>query len=358
MLLRALLLGVLRFRHALSCGCLTGVLLLSGPLLAHQAEAPPPVTSPGEPPGTQPPAPAVAIPELPPAPEHPPEEPLSEVIVETTEPRYVAPTRRDRIGRIWAPVLIDGKGPYRLVLDTGATRSAVTARTAEKLGSAPVESHTMLVRGFTGSALVPSIHAERLEVGELLIGPMNMPVLLDVFGGAEGVLGIEGLRDVRILADFSHDQLIIARSHGQRAPRGFSVVPLRVEHGGLLVADILVGHVRTKAVIDTGAQGTVGNLMLKNALMRRAPSDAQHTDIQGVTLDIQSGDIIPAPAITFGELTVRNVRVVFGDMYLFEHWSMTDEPALILGMDLLASFGVLIIDYNRQELQIRLRGAS
>jgi len=54
-----------------------------------------------------------------------PAEQLEEVLVQTTEPRYVSPTRRDRIGRIWAPVLIDGKGPYRLVLDTGANRSAI-----------------------------------------------------------------------------------------------------------------------------------------------------------------------------------------------------------------------------------------
>jgi hypothetical protein len=32
---------------------------------------------------------------------------LAEVMVEAPEPRYVAPTRRDQIGRIWAPVLIN-----------------------------------------------------------------------------------------------------------------------------------------------------------------------------------------------------------------------------------------------------------
>ena len=39
--------------------------------------------------------------------------------IQAPEPRYVAPTRRDRIGRIWAPVYINDKGPFRLVLDTG-----------------------------------------------------------------------------------------------------------------------------------------------------------------------------------------------------------------------------------------------
>ena len=35
--------------------------------------------------------------------------PVAEVVVTAPEPRYVAPTLRDRIGRIWAPVFIDGQ---------------------------------------------------------------------------------------------------------------------------------------------------------------------------------------------------------------------------------------------------------
>ena len=52
---------------------------------------------------------------------------LEEILVQAPEPRYVAPTRRDRIGRIWAPVYINNKGPFRMVLDTGANHSAVIA---------------------------------------------------------------------------------------------------------------------------------------------------------------------------------------------------------------------------------------
>jgi predicted aspartyl protease len=286
------------------------------------------------------------------------QEELSEVIVQTTEPRFVSPTRRDRIGRIWAPVLIDGKGPYRLVLDTGANHSAITARTAQVLGAPPSEDGTILVTGFTGSAVVPTVHVGRLEVGELLLGPADLPVLSDVFGGAQGVLGIEGLTNMRIYADFGRDELVIARSHGERARRDFTVVPLTLIRGGLLVADVRVGTVRAKAIIDTGAQGTVGNLMLRDALMRHPPRNVAHEDIIGVTLDVQGGDNIPMPDIDFGHLTVHGVRVTFGDMYLFQHWKLTDQPTLTIGMDLLGSFDVLIIDYGRHELQIRLRGSQ
>ncbi len=283
-----------------------------------------------------------------------PAEQLEEVIVQTTEPRYVAPTRRDRIGRIWAPVLIDGKGPYRLVLDTGANRSAITARAAQSLGGAPRVEST-LVTGFTGSAVVPTLHVGSLEVGDLLIGPTDLPVLSDVFGGAQGVLGIEGLANKRIYADFSHDRLEITLSHGERAPRDFMVVPLTQTTGGLLIANVRVGSVRAKAIVDTGAQGTVGNLALRHALMRVPPRNATPEEIIGVTLDVQTGDNLLAPDIDFGNIQVKGAHITFGDMYLFQHWKLTEEPTLTLGMDLLGSFDVLVIDYNRHELQIRSR---
>ncbi len=304
---------------------------------AKSLEPPPPPASP-------PPRPA-AVPE-----------PLAEVVIQTTEPKFVAPTRRDRIGRIWAPVLIDGKGPFRLVLDTGANRSAITARTAELLGNPPAQDGSTRVTGFTGSAVVPTVHVQTMEVGDLLIGPADLPVLSDVFGGAQGVLGIEGLQGKRIYADFTHDRLEIARSHGERARNDFTTVPLKFVRG-LLVANVMVGSVHAKAIIDTGAQGTVGNLMLRNALMRHPPHNAAREDIIGVTLDVQSGEYLPAPDIDFGHLMVRGVRITFGDMYLFQHWGLTQEPALTLGMDLLGSFDVLVIDYARQELQIRMREA-
>jgi hypothetical protein len=253
-------------------------------------------------------------------------------------------------------VLIDGKGPYRLVLDTGANRSAITTRAAQSLGSTPLATTTH-VTGFTGTAVVPTLHVNSMEVGELLIGPTDIPVLTDVFGGAQGVLGIEGLANKRIYADFTRDRLEISRSHGERAKRDFVVVPLKLTENGLLLADVRVGVVRAKAIIDTGAQGTVGNLALRDALMRHPPKNATRAEVIGVTLDVQTGDDLPAPNIDLGALQVKGAHITFGDMYLFQHWKLTDQPMLTLGMDLLGSFDVLVIDYERHELQIRSRQA-
>jgi hypothetical protein len=282
------------------------------------------------------------------------QEELTEIIVEATEPKYAAPTRRDRIGRIWAPVLIDGKGPYRMVLDTGANHSAITARTAQLMDSELVAANSTRVTGFTGSSIMPTVHVNHMEVGELYMGSTELPVLPDVFGGAQGVLGIEGLYDKRIVADFGADKLTITRSHGEPAPSGFTPVPLRVVNG-LLVATVRVGRIRAKAIIDTGAQGTVGNLKLRDALMARDLHGVQRQEVMGVTLDVQSGDYLLAPDVDFGNLLLRGIHVTFADMYLFQHWNMTDEPALTIGMDMLGTFDVLIIDYARRELQVRPR---
>jgi len=115
--------------------------------------------------------------------------PHSEVVIEAPEPRFVAPTRRDKIGRIWAPVMINGAGPFRLVLDTGASRSGITANVARMLGIPPDLSHSVLLRGVTGSVLVPTVQVNSFAVGDVILTPATLPIMTDALGGAEGVLG-------------------------------------------------------------------------------------------------------------------------------------------------------------------------
>jgi hypothetical protein len=182
-----------------------------------------------------------------------------------------------------------------------------------------------------------------------------LPIVADVFGGAEGVLGREGMPGKRIFADFGKDVLIISRSHREKAPAGFNVIPLRVVHGGLLATEVVIGSIRAQAIIDTGGQQTVGNIALLEALKKYPPKDAVSEDIIGVTLDLQHGNTVSTPPMDFGTLRLRGVRVTFADMYLFEHLKLTREPTLMLGMDVLGSFDVLVIDYKMREMQIRTR---
>ncbi len=280
---------------------------------------------------------------------------LEEVVVSAPEPRYVAPTTRDRIGRIWAPVLINGKGPYRLVLDTGASRSAVIQRVVDDAGL-PVRSRPVRLRGVTGSAVVPAVHVETLEFGELVIENATLPVVADAFGGAEGVLGGEGMKDKRIHIEFLKDRISILRSHGAPAPPGFSTVPFKYRINGGMRIEVMVGPIRTTAVIDSGAQATVGNLALREALARRRGEKDPYDDaIIGVTEDIQQATRVRIPSIVAGDLIVRNADIMFSDLHIFDHWQLLSRPAVIIGMDVLGALDTLVIDYRRNELQLKVR---
>ena len=280
---------------------------------------------------------------------------VEEVLVTAPEPRYVAPTTRDRIGRIWAPVMINGQGPYRLVLDTGASRPAVTRAVVDELGL-PIRPDAVRLQGATGSTVVSAVSVKTLEIGELLIENTTMPIVADAFGGAQGVLGGAGLDDKRILIEFHRDRIDIARSHRQPAPPGFSVVPFKYRHAlGMRVA-AMVGPVRVTALIDTGAQMTVGNLALRAALARRQGGQGESGQgIVGVTEDIQQATSARIPSIVAGELIVRNAPILFSDLYIFEHWKLESRPALLIGMDVLGILDTLVIDYRLGELQLRTR---
>jgi predicted aspartyl protease len=283
---------------------------------------------------------------------------LSEVVVQAPEPRYAAPTLRDRIGRIWAPVLINGRGPFRLVLDTGATHSAIVPQVARSLGIPLRDSANIKVAGVTGSAVVPSVAVDRIEWGDLSMDSTVLPVVADVFGGAQGVLGTEGLTDKRIVVDFGRDRVVISRSKGDLDRRGLTTLPLRQLRDHLLALDIRVGGIQAKAILDTGAQVSIGNTALRTVLARRGRKDVRKEEIEGVTLDIASGDMMEAPPIDVGALRFNGVYITYGDMYIFDRWRLMKEPTLVLGMDVLGTVDVLVIDYRLHEMQIRLRRSN
>lgn len=283
---------------------------------------------------------------------------LDAVAVTADEPRFVAPTRRDRIGRIWAPVSINGRGPFRLVLDTGASHSALTAKLAATLGIALDSKHTAVLRGATGSVTVPMVPVESLEIGELLVLPRRLPIVPDALGGAEGILGTDGLGNKRIHIDFRRDRITIMRSRNELAGPGFVTIPVKFMRGKLLVVDAWMGGVRIKAIIDTGGQATLGNEALRVALAeRRRKQDAAAVpdEVTGATLDVQTGNRVSTPSIAMGEVLVRNAAMTFADFAIFEHWKMVDEPAMLIGMDVLGLLDTLIIDYRRKELHVKLR---
>ena len=280
---------------------------------------------------------------------------VEEVVVSAPEPRYVAPTTRDRIGRIWAPVLVNGRGPYRLVLDTGASRSALSEKVVAELGL-PVEADAVRLRGVTGTSIASAVRLDSLEFGELVVEKTRVPIIADAFGGADGVLGDEGLKDKRITIEFLRDRISIMRSHRTPAAPGHAIVPFKYAHNRGMRVQVQVGPVKAVGVIDTGAQVTVGNLALREALARRRGQRDEFDDVViGITEDIQTATRVRIPNIVAGQMMVRNAEIRFSDLHIFDHWRLSSQPALLIGMDVIGTLDTLVIDYALGELQLRTR---
>jgi hypothetical protein len=157
--------------------------------------------------------------------------------------------------------------------------------------------------------------------------------------------------------DFRANRIEITKSTRSRAPTGFLVVPLRFRHGRLLTVDVQVGSVKAKAVIDTGAERTLGNERLRTALaMRNKGRDgARNTAVEGISATKQPGKAVMTPTIRMAGTDISDVEVVFGDFYVFELWELNAEPALLIGMDVLGVLEKVNVDYRRKELHLRPR---
>jgi len=268
---------------------------------------------------------------------------------------FASPTTRDHVGRVVVPVMINGRGPFRFIVDTGANHSTISPRLVRQLGLTPTQASTILVDGITGTAQVAFVTIDRLQAGELTIDDTELPVVwAPVMAGADGILGAAGLNEKSLLIDFQRNRVEIA-SHVDSLARAQSIkihAPRLIY--GLVTLETRVGRVPVLAVVDTGAERTLGNIALRDALMaQRAPgATVQLTSVYGATEQVEPGELRAAPQITIESLRITDVAIVYGDFHIFKVWALNDRPAMIIGMDVLGTVASLSIDFKNQNIYV------
>jgi predicted aspartyl protease len=271
------------------------------------------------------------------------------------EPLFAAPTRLDRIGRVMTTVKVNGKGPFRFVIDTGASRSTLAPHLARSLNLKHSVGRNVMLNGVTGAAEVQTVAVDSLEIGALHFRDQNLPVIFtSIMGNADGILGVAGFKDQRIDVDFKRDRVAVLESNGRRPH--YSMVTARAHRNssGLMIVDVRVGRrLKVKAVIDTGAERSLGNLALQEALNRgKKKREAVGAVVHGATPDIADGEVQSIREARIGDMTLTNLEVIFADFHVFKLWGLDKEPALLIGMDMLGVLDRLVIDYRRNEVSM------
>jgi predicted aspartyl protease len=261
------------------------------------------------------------------------------------------PTETDRAGRVVAPIHINGRGPYRFIIDTGANRSALSQRLAQALGLIPTRQGE--VHSVYGVAPAPIVSAQSLSYENIALPSTDLPILGGgVLAGEHGLLGADGMEGRRLLLDFERGCIEIVSSRGARGLAGWVQLRGELRFGQLIVVRGRISGVRVNVLLDTGSDTSLANMALYEALearLRRITPQRALTANAPILLN----RAILIRRLELGPMQANNFPAYVGDFHVFSLWNMVDEPTLLLGMDVISKSRAMAIDYGRGSVYFR-----
>jgi predicted aspartyl protease len=263
-------------------------------------------------------------------------------------------------------VFIDSQGPFRFVVDTGADRTVLARDLAESLGL--IAGPRVMVEG-----IVRTIPANTARVRNLSFGPVSretleLPTLPRGLLGADGFLGLDAIDGRSVTFDFARSVLKIEtddlhslmnwQSFGSTANK--TRVQAQGASGHLKSFDCKVDGVGAAAFIDSGAQITIGNSALAEALRANGMTnrDLGTIPITGVTGGLLEGRVMSIRKVHVGGLSFSAPILAIADLQVFDLWGLGQTPALLIGMNYLRTFSRVTVDYRREEFLFELAGIS
>ena len=256
----------------------------------------------------------------------------------------------DRGRRMTVPVSIEGNGPFSFVIDTGAERTVLSKKVATKLELEEEEPAQLI--SIAGQSMVNMVYVPQLTLGSKSYESLIAPVLLERHIGAEGILGLDGLQDQRILFDFANNKITVEDAALKRT--GVSsreiVVTARRRSGQLIFTDAMIAGVKTNVIIDTGAQISIANPVLKKQLQRQRRKTGINNLLIAVTGETLGVEFGRARNFKLGSARFDSVLVAFADAPPFKQFGMDNKPALLLGMEILRQFDQVAIDFPKRKI--------
>jgi predicted aspartyl protease len=264
-----------------------------------------------------------------------------------------------RGGRMVAPMMVNGVGPFRFIVDTGANRSAISQELATRLGLTPIGTGD--VHPVSGVIVAPMTNVDTFHYGGVnLNATSEVPIVQGaVLGGEAGLLGVDGMRGRRLRVDFDNRCIEIS-SAGTPFPRrrGWETIHGELRFGHLLV---IQGSIRGQAInvlIDTGSDSTLANPAFRDQLrsgirVSRDRTDYARAYTAGTPIVMESAVLIPR--FSMGGVQITGITAYVADFHIFRLWEFDDEPAILIGMDVLSQTRSIAIDYQRATVHFRLR---
>lgn len=260
--------------------------------------------------------------------------------------------RRDMSDRMTVPVLLSGHGPYRFLVDTGANRTTISRQIATQLNlpsSGHATLHSVVGASIASTAIVPSVHFTRKSIKSV-----ETPLLESEHMGADGILGTDMLGSQRVVFDFDRQTMSVVPADTRHFDEpGTIIIEGRRRNGRLILTDATANGRQLTVVVDTGSEITIGNEALRRALFKGGLSpNMQQIELMSVTGEKLIGEFTLVREFEIGGATLTNLAVVFAPAHTFGQLSLSDRPAVLLGMNAMRSFKKVSIDFANRTMRV------
>lgn len=262
--------------------------------------------------------------------------------------------------RIGVEVDLDGRKAL-FVIDTGAERSAVSDRLAQALDLTP--GPPVLVHGITAAEMTATVRLPHLAFSGRRFADLILPVFPYDLLAADGLLGLDVLSRFRLTLDLRRRRVMLAASGSDVVRRGLAfgsasrlpedVVKARSgRFSQLILTQVMADGVEAVAFVDSGAQYSIGNAALMQALDQgphQGPGRVERPWLRvygviGQSLLVRSGAL---GNLRLARRDLGPTPLLFGDLHAFRVLNLIERPALLLGADVLTRFSRVTLDYGR-----------
>ena len=261
------------------------------------------------------------------------------------------PLSWDSTGHVVVPAMVNGKGPFEFILDTGADESAVYFWFAQSL-HLPAGRRREL-SGATGSVAETGTRLSALAVDGNFIHQVDADTMPDRADGAKlaGVVGVDMMFDRLAILDFGCGTAALLPIQGARREivgAGATLVKAgAIRDGKQLTLPVIVNGAAGVAVLDTGARQTLINYRFASAAGVNPESALFRGGVptRGVTAKSVAARVGPIGTVSFAGIKRRHVVARVVNLPSLEGDGLASGPAMILGLDLLRGTR-LTVDYT------------
>ena len=163
-----------------------------------------------------------------------------------------------------------------------------------------------------------------------------------------GVLGLDVLGLGTVWLDLPAGRLVLSTGETQADPDGFVQVPLRRLADELVIVDVRLGDVRVAAVLDLGAAVSIVNTATAGLLLPAPDTTGVH---QATAYGADGPGLAAVPyqlgRLSLGGLEMPSLRTYVVDLPVFATLGLQEDPAMLLGLDVVAD-RTIGIDFVRQ----------